>query len=139
MFYGTTYGYSGKCSICGWKECVFCCWWNILYMFVRPCWFEVLFNFSIPLFIFCLAVLVTEILQLLLLNCLFLTLVLFYLLGILFIYHGVFIYDHDYNCHNFLIYWHFCHYKMFFIWSSIFLFVCFKGLIYLTLEWPLSS
>lgn len=88
---------------------------------MRPSWFQVLFNFSISLLIFCLAVLFTKTLQLLL-NCLCLTLILlFHLFCILFIYFGTFKYDYDYNHRNFLIYWHFYHYKMlFFIWNSIF-------------------
>lgn len=73
------------------------------------------------LLIFCLAVLFTETLQLLL-NCLFLTLILlFHFLWVLFTYFGIFIYDYDYSCHNFMTYQYFHHYKIyFFIWSSIF-------------------
>ena len=27
LFYSIAYGYPGKCAVCAWKECVFCCCW----------------------------------------------------------------------------------------------------------------
>ena len=48
--------YLWKCSVCIWKECVFCFFGmkSSIYIFVKSIWFRALFNAAIPLLIFCL-------------------------------------------------------------------------------------